>query len=638
MISVEHNYRSVNQALSSVLLNRCNRSPMDYLQGRPICACGFKLGETTPFIPLKEIEKQIDLGILETLNALRSTAMQEKILPYLEGLDLVNRKKQASEIRRFLGLERDSKNFMDQLDQTLTSQVIRDINEAFHGKVVVVKRDIDQLYRSLVHRRYSLAQFRKIIQDWLKEETIGEDTFLHFVGKGEGGSADGLKEEFEGFLEDGFRHLVPLFQETGHGPFIKAMIAALWAAEYGLPGKKITGIFPFLERGTEEETGPWTAHLKELALALRSEKRDLFESFASEAGQDSALIHALWSLLSSLSPVEVFRRETVFVPLLKEAFERVLCGKLEAGLVDRIATPPAEAAFEEDYGFSRQRHEMVESLRSCVLFMEKVADLKAVRDPMPETFGKWESLYVRSVASVSYLKERLLLDFKRIGTAIPSFLKEEEGAIVKKIQELSGFFADFYCRNLPRWEKGEGPSPMMIDDIPFIISKKRNIPEHNQVRYVLMDGMRWDLWEYIKADFFGKRPNLFRFVREGGLWANRPTSTAPQLERFEKAFHSAYPDTGHENFWKISGMDEKVHSEKGPLTQLFANITAYLEMDFLFRLRNLPPRTLLILFSDHGFVENPAFRPGDKYDTARYTHGKDSPFEVIVPWAWVMRI
>jgi len=46
----------------------------------------------------------------------------------------------------------------------------------------------------------------------------------------------------------------------------------------------------------------------------------------------------------------------------------------------------------------------------------------------------------------------------------------------------------------------------------------------------------------------------------------------------------------------------------------------------------------LILFSDHGFVENHAFSSADKYASPRYIHGKDSPFEVIVPWAWVMRI
>jgi len=29
---------------------------------------------------------------------------------------------------------------------------------------------------------------------------------------------------------------------------------------------------------------------------------------------------------------------------------------------------------------------------------------------------------------------------------------------------------------------------------------------------------------------------------------------------------------------------------------------------------------------------------GKLHETPRYVHGKDSPFEVIVPWAWIMRL
>jgi len=34
----------------------------------------------------------------------------------------------------------------------------------------------------------------------------------------------------------------------------------------------------------------------------------------------------------------------------------------------------------------------------------------------------------------------------------------------------------------------------------------------------------------------------------------------------------------------------------------------------------------------------PSFIPTNKYETPRYVHDKDSLFEVIVPWAWIMRL
>jgi len=77
--------------------------------------------------------------------------------------------------------------------------------------------------------------------------------------------------------------------------------------------------------------------------------------------------------------------------------------------------------------------------------------------------------------------------------------------------------------------------------------------------------------------------------------------------------------------------DERVHTEKGTLEHLFRNVLQYLELDLAPRLRELPSQSLLIMFSYHGFIENPHFEKADKYRTPRYTHGEDSPFEVIVP-------
>ena len=227
----------------------------------------------------------------------------------------------------------------------------------------------------------------------------------------------------------------------------------------------------------------------------------------------------------------------------------------------------------------------------------------------------------------------------RSGIRKPPFLKQEERSLGKRVDQVVEDFRGFYQESSPVWEKGEGPRPLMIEDIPALVSRKRQVPDHTQRQYMLMDGMRWDLWETIKADFFGKMPNLFRVVREGAIWAHQPTNTSSQLPRLEGAFSVAGGNIEEEDpLWKLSGIDEKIHSEKGPLPHLFGNVISYLEIDWLHRLRRLPSRTLLILFSDHGFVENPAFDPSAKYENARYIHGKDSPFEVIVPWAWVMRV
>ncbi|HBF43140.1 MAG TPA: hypothetical protein DDW42_05820 [Desulfobacteraceae bacterium] len=638
MISVQHNRRTIDQSISSVLLNRCVQSPQDYLQGRPVCSCGFQLGESIRFVPVKDIEKDIDLGIEETLDALKSPAVQEKIIPFLEGLDLVGKKNEAENIRLLLEISCHDKAFLDRLDQILTAQTIQNINEAFRGKVVVVKRDLDRLYQSLVHRKYTLAKTRKILDNWLKQETISNDTFLHFLGKEEDDPAGWTKEKFKGLLEKRFSHLVLLQNEVGYNQLIKAMITTYWADQYDIPVQTILEIFPFLERGAQTENERWKFHLTELARSIHTEEPGLFESLVSEVEENASFIRQLWSALSSFSPAEIFGRESIFHLVVKEAFERLLSGKPEKWRLEELVRP-TDHELGKNLFFREQKNEMIKALKTYALFKEKNSALSSPKDSEPNTYSDWEIQYIKSISPALSLCGELYGQLQRIGTRVPPFIKREKKDVLNRLNEITDNFRKFYRTALPLWEKEETRRPIMIRDIPSILSKKRNVPDHRQVYYVLMDGMRWDLWERIKSDFFGKRPNLFRFVRDGAFWANQPTNTASQLTCFEQAFRTKHSDLVYEDLLlKVSGIDEKVHTEKGTLPHLFANVVSYLEIDLLFQLKKLPSRTLLILFSDHGFVENSAFNPQDKYESPRYIHGKDSPFEVIIPWAWVMRL
>ncbi len=186
MISVQHNRSSVDRVLAAVLSAQCHAPTGEILQSNPICRCGYVLGERPFFTPIQEIEEAVDFGIMETAETLRAPAYQEKLLPYLKGLEEIGRKEKASAIRRVLTLNPErSEAFLSELDEALTPGVIQGINEAFRGRVVVVKRNLDDLYGTLIQRKYTLPQIKKILREWLKEDQISEETFVHFVGQEE---------------------------------------------------------------------------------------------------------------------------------------------------------------------------------------------------------------------------------------------------------------------------------------------------------------------------------------------------------------------------------------------------------------------------------------------------------------------
>jgi energy-coupling factor transporter ATP-binding protein EcfA2 len=184
MISVQHNRSSVDRVLATILSVQCHAPTGEILQSNPICRCGYVLGERPFFTPIQEIEEAVDFGIMETVETLHAPAYQEKLLPYLKGLEEIGRKEKASAIRRVLNINPErSEAFLSELDEALTPGVILGINEAFRGRVVVVKRNLDDLYGALIQRKYTLPQIKKILREWLKEDQISEETFVHFVGQ-----------------------------------------------------------------------------------------------------------------------------------------------------------------------------------------------------------------------------------------------------------------------------------------------------------------------------------------------------------------------------------------------------------------------------------------------------------------------
>lgn len=636
MVSVEHDFRSIDQQITSILVHKCRLSPRDRLLLRPVCNCNYRLGENRSFKSLKKIQEEIDLGIRETFEAVKSPAILEKIIPYRDGLGSVGKVDEADAIRRFLDLSPHREGFLEMAGRMLTPGIIHAINEAFRGKVVVVKKDLDALYRSLIHRKYTFSKTRKIISRWLEAEDIEDDTFVHFLGSGRIEPGERTQDLFREFIDSSPDYGASLYRELGHSEMSSAMIASFWASQYGVSAANLIELFPFLNRGGNENE--LIGAVSDLCASLLSKKPSLFDSLVSQFETDPAIIQTLWSLIPSESPEKIFQKETVLPGILKQAFERLLDspGHIET---PGSLLPPHTRVSTASPSFQEKKSLMEETLATCASFQSKAVALKRPVDMHDSNFHRWESLYLEKMAFLPSLTARLRAGLDLIGAPFPQSLKNEEKEAQKRLVDLNAAFGHFYRERLADTQIDNGNRPLMIRDIPFLSKQKRGVPNHDKVRYVLMDGMRWDLWQTIKEDFFGKTRQYFRFVREGTAWAHLPTNTPTQLVLFEESLKTLDPHHSlEENLLKVSGMDERIHTEKGGLTHLFANIVRYLEIDLLFRLKEMPSGTLLILFADHGFVENPLFNDMDKYHSSRYTHGGDSPFEVIVPWAWVMRV
>lgn len=624
MISVHHNRSLVDRALTAVLFSECNAPSVEFLQSNPVCSCGFLLTMESRFTPVREIEEAIDLGIRETIEALKAPTYQEKLLPYLRGLEEVGENEKASAVRRILTLSpEEGEGFLSKLDEALTPLAIQGINEAFKGRVVVVNRNLDQLYGAFIRRKYSLPQVRKIFREWLKEDEISEGTFIHFIGKGETGGEAQEQEGFLTFIQTEFSHLLPLLQEEGQAIFKKALLLSLWIEGHETPPRQIVPLFPFLQKGKEGRGDLLIQELSAAARLLRQKEPDLFERAVQEVEEAGGIFPEVSKLLEGEKAVDIFSRETIFPSILRETFEKLLAApeeEKEGGVVIPSEDPKLPP---KTSGFIKKQTEMVKALKDYNALRQKLLALKRRQTNPPQDFQKWESLYIQHLSPLSFLLVTFPVKVERMEISLPLPAKDRLGQAEGLHQHFSEKFSEFFRNALPLWETGEEKRPKMIEDL-----EKVKIPEGAQKIFVLMDGMRWDLWEYLKENFFASMANQFRIIQEGALWAHLPSTTTRQMEFFG----------GENTIWKIAGIDERVHTERGNLEYLFRNILQFLQLDLAPRLRELPAGTQIILFSDHGFVGNPHFEKSDKYRASRYTHGEASPFEIIVPWAAVTKI
>ena len=287
---------------------------------------------------------------------------------------------------------------------------------------------------------------------------------------------------------------------------------------------------------------------------------------------------------------------------------------------------------------AQRRTEMVEILKNYQLFNQKWQVLKRRDAHPPQSFSNWETFYIDHLSIFAHLLKILPEKIQRMEISLPANERKKLWQAEELITSFGQNFADFYQKCLPLWEAGQEKRPLFIEDLPTLNPWKRKIPEGKSKVYILLDGLRWDLWIYLKENFFKNLSQQIRLITEGVLWTHFPSSTPRQIEFFEEARHKFAETKGKEEFWHLGGIDERIHTERGSLEYLFRNILQYLQLTLTSRLQELSSQSYLLFFSDHGFIENPHYSADDKYRSSRYLHGEASPFEVIVPWAAAVRI
>jgi hypothetical protein len=202
-----------------------------------------------------------------------------------------------------------------------------------------------------------------------------------------------------------------------------------------------------------------------------------------------------------------------------------------------------------------------------------------------------------------------------------------------------------------------GKRPTMVLDAPDIAARIGRLNGARAVQLLLIDSMRYDLGQRVRAELGQRLGNRAACLEEALMWAALPTVTPAQLRllsRGPRALREGEPPSetsdpvvhrdgsvtalrrvriGQRDLLKLDLVEARLRDAGAGFDARLDAIACEVGEVIARHTESLPPRTLLFVFGDHGFVlpiEGPR-------STGPASQGGASPEEVLVgAQAWLI--
>jgi hypothetical protein len=621
------------------------------------------LGDQVDFPSSAEILSGIERGIRQYLSALRDDLHREKIESSLFGLTEVGKRSLAEKTRQLLELDLEAPDVLKRADKLVDRELVGVVNNALAGDFILVDRALEDLAERLVERSFPKAKLLDLVEHWIDGESrLGADDYVRIVSRSS--SAAQVENRLREFIAGRYPELSPRWEQVGESAFLRE---AVWAYREGAEGQA---------RTTEPEAG------------LRSLLEEAFTAFVGERPEDAVEVldtaerilsaeerEAVSSKIRSQdepeSLLELVFGERAFRFVVRDAGAKLLrmlvtespASRLEAGL-RKVTRAEVPAPLVERLGTDK----LASALEHGVWIRNTTRFLQDFPSHTLDAVPAWEKMFHDRLGLVDLAVAQLQEASRTLGLDEKVDFGSVTEALQREVARLVGEFERFYLDQLPsESEKGREPTRMarVFDELRAKYKRKLNPTE---VRFVLLDGMRWDVWHHLKMHLLPNLTATYRIVDEAPLWSFYPTTTKVQLDRAglalpEDKLRAAEPSRPYRvrrgserteprrplpGFQLLSGpegelverlnlIDDKVHESKSDLPSLLREIELHCRRTLAVLLEEAPRGCVVLVFSDHGFRENLRWKAGTQKMESRYFHGGASPWEVLTPFVVLYR-
>jgi hypothetical protein len=583
----------------------------------------------------------------------------------------VGKKSLVDKTRQLLELDLETPDSLKRADKLVDREWIGTVNGALAGDFVLVDRAVEDLAERLVERSFPKSKLMELIERWIDGESrLGADDYVRVVSRSSAGVP--VESRLQDFVASRYPELSPWWERLGETAFLREAV--------------------FSYRGTAREaTGP-----SELDARVLSLLGEAFANFTQEQPEAAAEAldateralstdereHILARTRSEDDPAALLEQafgERAFRFVVQEAAAKLLRMLVTDRLTSRLVDALGKATMAQVPPALERRLGVVDLARAIergVEIRKTTSSLRKLAARALDAVPAWEKLFRDHLGLAHLAVCELRETVKTLGLDERIDLRPLVEPHGKELDRIAGEFERFYLDSLPRaGERGAGRPARMEDVFGELRGKYEHKLHPSEVRIVLMDGMRWDVWHRIKKNVLPGLRATYRVVDEVLLWSAYPTTTKVQLDKagllppeevskaaearqdYRPSYGSretgarlgtAKPDRLLPGFMPLVGpagewverlnlVDDKVHESTLDLLALLGEIELHCRRTLAILLEEAPRGCLVFLFSDHGFREDARWKPSARHRRARYHHGGASPWEVITPMAALYR-
>ncbi|HEY3354159.1 MAG TPA: DUF6079 family protein [Polyangia bacterium] len=640
----------VDRLLRGAREQQCADLRPEALLQRPRCRCGFALGARLELPEPEAVEAAIGRGLTQALGAFAAGRPRERLLAHAAALEQIGEAASARALKEFLGRPAPA----DPEAALAAARAVPDdllgrLRDALRQELHVVERDLDRLEEELLDRSLPLSAAQQLFAAWLRGDgaPAPEGAFVR-ITSARRGPAEGAFGPLADAARTRFPDLAPLLRR---GPRERGLLAlaARVAGDHRLGDAAVLGALGAADAAAH---GPALRALADEAAA----DGERFAALVAAADEEVVARGAL-ALAQAAAPgddpgriADAFARERTFPAVLRALAARFLQAVDGAAALGRtIEPPPPVASPGVPAPVAALRAELGEALEAAA----RLAVVPHLAPPEGASARQWTRLYVEHLG-------RAGLDEATLAHAAARHALEDAAATAARAARLRAArhtlgraFAAFYLERYPAWLRDLRGGPSFLDRaLGPLRARWRTDLGVAAERVVLVDGLRWDAWLHLRERVLGTLGAPLRVLEEQAVWSRLPTTTAVNAHWLTQgAPPPAAPlgetEAGPEELAdlalddvpvpRLAALDDRLHHSRLDLRALYDEAGAALAAALRPIVAGAPPRSLLVLCADHGFVEAPDFDDRDPHARPRYRHGGATPWEVIVPLVAILR-